>query len=72
MRYYLDLEKIPRSVGRIEWKQIWRDKRVMEKKCIIDEEQKITMLRLDNLSARIRRDLIDDIIYPVIILGPYQ
>lgn len=72
MRYYLDLNKIPRSVGRAEWYKIWRNKRVIEKKCIVDEEQKIVMLRLDNLNEKIRRSIMDEIIYPPLILGPYQ
>lgn len=72
MRYYLDLNKIPRSVCRIEWKKIWRDKRVIEKKLIVDEETMMTMLRLDNLDRKIRLDIMEKLIYPPLVLGPYQ
>lgn len=72
MRYHLDLDKIPRSVDRTEWKEIWRNKRVKIKELAHQENEMRNRLRDKSLPSYVRKDIMEHLIYPPILLGPYQ
>lgn len=63
--------KIPRTITRQEWKEIHRWRRVTQKN--INEMIQLGRNRLTILGpGKQRDDLIDRMINPPVILGPYQ
>lgn len=72
MRLYFDQTRIPRSVGRSEWRRIQREVRVTRKELAKAEATRIDMLRDPTLPKHLREDLINHLINPPILLGPYQ
>jgi hypothetical protein len=64
------LEKIPRTVGREEWYNIWRKVRRMrtEQK---ELDERICRL-LPSMPTKIRQAEIDRIVNPPLLLGPYM
>lgn len=71
---YFIMEKVPRTVGRKEWYEIYRKVRVQRKECRTQESRLQELLREKGkeMHPRIRRDIMDSLIYPPLILGPYM
>lgn len=69
-----DLRKVPRTLSKIEWKKAWRDKRLLENSLRKHNADEMKMLQTQGhkLSDKQRKDLIDRIVNPPIVLGPYQ
>lgn len=72
MKYYFDPTKIPRSVEKTEWKQIWRSKRMIVKRLAEQENEMRNRLRDKTLPNYVRKDIMDELVYPPLMLGPYQ
>lgn len=66
--------KIPRSVTRQEWKEIWRWKRITERKLNVTIQQEINDLVIfgSTIPQHIKSDILDKLAYPPLLLGPYQ
>lgn len=71
MKLLFNISKVPRSLSKVEWKKLWRWKRETVKRLAKHEEAKIEMLQSD-LPPHLKSDLMDHIINPPILLGPYQ
>lgn len=66
------MPRVPRTVTREEWYKAWRRVRVLKKETAA--LNKITAEQLHNpaLPQRIKKDIMDNLIYPPLILGPYM
>jgi hypothetical protein len=67
-------EKIPRTITRKEWYEMWRWKRVTEKKLKEEVEKQFNFLRTygTTMPDYQKKDLLDKLINPPLVLGPYQ
>lgn len=73
MKLLFDITKLPRSTTREEWKLHERWARVTRKGLKHGEEQRLALLRKrENLPERIRLSMIEDMVNPPLLLGPYQ
>lgn len=73
MILYFDITKIPRSTTRQEWREMWRWKREVEKKLKEELGRKISILQtVTDLPSRVRENLMNEMIYPPLLLGPYN
>lgn len=71
---YFNLSKFPRSLGRDEWKEIWRWKRVTEKKLEAElEQQRFNLIAFGTtMPSYIKRDIIDQMINPPLLIHDKQ
>lgn len=69
-----DPTKLPRTWTREQWREVWRWKRVTEKRLVEHTERQITEIICfgSTMPSEMRRDLIDRISNPPLLIGPYQ
>ena len=69
-----DITKVPRHTTRQEWREAYRWVRVQRKVLKKQEDTKIELLRThgDTMLPRMKQDLMNHLIYPPILLGPWQ
>ena len=75
MQLYFVPTKLPRTMSRKEWKECDRWRRVTQKKLAEEMQKKIDMLATfgtTELEQRMKRDIINEAIYPPLLLGPYM
>lgn len=70
MELYFRPEEVPRSIKRPEWYRIWRWTRIQRKELAESMERKRKMLLA--VPPSIRQDIINEMIYPPLLLGPYM
>jgi len=66
-----DITKIPRTISREKWKELWRWKRVTLNDLAQMNEQKHKLLGTD-IPDKIKLDIVDQLTNPPVLLGPYQ
>lgn len=74
MILYFDITKVPRSTSREEWKNCWRRVRVLKKELLWANKGRIELLveHKDIMPPKIKADLIDHLVNPPLLLGPYM
>lgn len=74
MKLYLDICKIPRTVTRAEWKEIHRWRRIVTRQLKKDVQHKMDMLAVygTTMLPEMKEDLLNEMINPPLLLGPYQ
>jgi hypothetical protein len=68
MQVLFHLQSFPRNLTKIEWKEIWRWKRLAVKRCLDADREKIALLQDHRLPKHIKRDLIEELTYPPILV----
>lgn len=71
---YFDPTKFPRTIDKIEWKEIWRWKRMTQKKLIEEMEKHRLNLSVygSTMPDYIKVDLIDKMLYPPLLIHGKQ
>lgn len=74
LKLFFNPSMIPRTILRKEWYDIWRWKRTVEKQLAKDaEEARNNLITYGNTMPKyIKDDLINKMINPPLLLGPYM
>lgn len=70
--YYFYMPHVPRTTTRAEWYKAWRDVRIGQHTSAALEKGRFDLLRNQNIPAKVRKDLMDNLINPPIVLGPFM
>lgn len=73
-QYYFHMESVPRTVNREDWYKTWREVRIQRKlnAKYIKEGNEWFRLNHVNMSPKVKKDYMDGMINPPLILGPYM
>lgn len=73
-RYYFHPQSMPRTITREEWYRVWHDVRVgfRENKEALIKHNDFFQANYHRMPEHIKKQMLDEIIYPPIILGPYM
>lgn len=74
LQLYFYPQGFPRTIGRKEWKEIWRWRRIVQKK-LIEELQRQTdnlIMYGDTLPRYMREDMYDKLINPPLLIHDKQ
>ena len=69
-RVYFTPNKLPRNWTKKQWLEAWRWVRSTRKECEKLDLIKVNLINNGNLSDKQKKDMIHDLIYPPVILGP--
>lgn len=72
--YYFRMQNVPRNISKARWKEVYRQVRVGRKWANEQTQRSQEALREfgENLPEHIYKDMIETMIYPPIVLGPYM
>lgn len=71
---YFNPSKFPRTIKRKEWKDIWRWKRVTEKRVKEEVDKQISNLIVygSTMPRYIKDDIMEELIYPLLLIHDKQ
>lgn len=69
---YFYMPHVPRTVTREEWYKTWRRVRVLKKETAAMNKITTAQLRRLDVPQHIKNDIMDNLIFPPLILGPYM
>lgn len=70
MELYFIPTLLPRSTTRSEWQGMWREARRLKHELSRSNEAKANMLKDTNLPQRIKDDIMYELTFPPLMLGP--
>lgn len=72
LQLYFNSAKVPRTIGREEWKLCWRWVRVCRKRLAEQLEKERELLLWADLPSHIKHDIMDKMVNPPLLLGPHM
>lgn len=69
--YYFHMPDVPRTINREEWYKIWQEVRRRRKEVAAWNISRSNLLTIE-LPDYMRKDIIEHLINPPLILGPYM